>query len=189
MNSLSEGCCFREISFPLPSDWLNVPLDHQIIETACQQLAEWNKTLGDAAKDTKPPIRDRNTGPELRSNFDLIRTKRLISQAPNSPGSVGFIRQLLLGWRESLVSVYEPFDFLDRHRVGGDSNCPSDIQANDFAIGVQQRPTALLRLDYRVMRDNDGKARTPVAERSTAPLIGAFIASTRALPENRFDTD
>ena len=32
---------------------LVVPLGHQIIETACQQLAEWDRTLGDAARDLK----------------------------------------------------------------------------------------------------------------------------------------
>ena len=30
---------------------LIVPLGHQIIETACRQLAEWDRTLGDATKD------------------------------------------------------------------------------------------------------------------------------------------
>ena len=32
---------------------LIVPLGHQIVETACQQLAEWDRTLGDTAKDLK----------------------------------------------------------------------------------------------------------------------------------------
>ena len=32
---------------------LIVPLGQQIIESACQQLAEWDRTLGDAAKDIK----------------------------------------------------------------------------------------------------------------------------------------
>lgn len=32
---------------------LIVPLGHQIVETACQQLAEWDRTLGDAVKDLK----------------------------------------------------------------------------------------------------------------------------------------
>ena len=30
---------------------LIVPLGHQIVETACQQLAEWDRALGDAARD------------------------------------------------------------------------------------------------------------------------------------------
>ena len=49
-----RGLLFPDDFIPVAeATGLIVPLGHQIIETACQQLVEWDRTLGDAARDLK----------------------------------------------------------------------------------------------------------------------------------------